>query len=60
MDSEKVRELEKELNGIRSAFKDYIHNTRGIESGIGHELGNMRKNEDDLKVGAISNLIILF
>ena len=43
VDSAKVRELEQELNGIRSAFKDYIHNTREIESGFGQELGSMRK-----------------
>lgn len=46
VDSAKVRELEEELNGIRSAFKDYISNTREMESGFDHELGNMRKNEE--------------
>ncbi|CAJ1918706.1 unnamed protein product [Cylindrotheca closterium] len=41
IDSAKVRELENELNGIRSAFKQYINNTRETETGLDQELGNM-------------------
>lgn len=43
MDSERVRELEVELDGIRSAFQDYIANSRDLETGLDHELGNMRR-----------------
>lgn len=43
VDSERVRELEVELDGIRSAFQDYIANSRDLETGLDHELGNMRR-----------------
>lgn len=43
VDSYRVRELEAELDGIRNAFKDYVTSSRDMETGLDHELGDMRK-----------------
>eukprot|EP00980_Cylindrotheca_fusiformis_P004604 scaffold982_cov139-Cylindrotheca_fusiformis.AAC.17 len=43
VDSERVRELEAELDGIRNAFQDFIANSRNLENGVGQQLGNMRR-----------------
>ena len=43
VDSNRVQELEQELEGIKKAFSEYIHSSQDFENGLDQELEDMRK-----------------
>ena len=43
VDSNRVQELEQELDGIKKAFSEYVHSSQDLENGLDQELEDMRK-----------------